>query len=115
MSKINAKGQSSFELLFVLSVVVILATIVITTGVRDLNNVSALAYTHNSLDQYIVKESPFKILKIDLAPSGDSLNVIIYTKDSVDGSQFEKYKQNIETNIKEKTKYTSVNVSVVNS
>lgn len=110
--KKDVKGQSSFELLFVLSIIVVLSTIVITYGIDNLNEISALSYTHNSIDEYLVSGTGVVIDKIESTVYDDSINITIHCFGYNCQDMLTKIKQNIETNIKEKTKYTNVDINI---
>jgi hypothetical protein len=80
----NSKGQSSFEMMFVIAVIIILASFIIVAGTGNLNEVAALGYTHNTINkQMVTKNTSAKLIGIETNTSEDTIEITIKTTETM--------------------------------
>jgi|GEM_PF-5065142 len=105
------KGQASFEMLFVVAIVVMLAAIVFVAGIKNFGELTALTFYHNSYNMYKVRENYTGELNIiDAEKTTDGVMLTgSFTKPA---TGFEGYSADIEKNIKENTNYNNVTIII---
>jgi len=109
LSRFSKRGQASFEMMFVLSVVVILATVVLLNGISNFYELTALGFIHNGYNLFKVQEDYSGPLKGIVLEGSDILDAKLRVTEDVD---FNKYSSSISGQIKDKSKYTDVIISM---
>ena len=104
--KTNARGQSSFELILVVAIIIILSMFVLVNGIGNLNEVSALAYTHNAINKEIIKQNYTGIIKEIKSDAGENtiyLEISTTVPIAINTEELAK-------NIKNKTKFEEIDI-----